>query len=163
MGIWDQLNTRTLFGTAKATAAQINAQEKDIHLQESNRAVLADVNLINTSLMRDGAPIPGTMTIKSTGALTEAGTVTVFQPAEGEVWQIVAMSMNPTGSGGHRGIGALYDGTATVELFDSSASSEAENIEYNTPLFIDNSCYLRFTVVSVDTSLELKAAMIRVR
>ena len=94
MGIWDQLNTRTLFGSAKATAEQVNTQEKDVHLEEKNRALLADVNLINKSLMRDGRVIP------ESGVLTDvtltdngwANRVVMMSPAQGEVMRYVAAS-----------------------------------------------------------------------
>jgi len=98
MGIWEQLNTRTLFGSAKATAEEVNLQEKNIHLQESNRVLLTDVNLINESLMRDGSPIPGTSEVVSTGEKAEdLSRIVLKTPAAGEVWQVACLSATVSG------------------------------------------------------------------
>ena len=99
MGIWEQLNTRTLFGSAKATAEEVNLQEKDIFLMESNRALLSDVNLINQSLMRDtGGPIPNTSEVVTTGSKGEDLTRIVLKaPADGEVWQVSCLSATVSG------------------------------------------------------------------
>ena len=50
-----------------------------------------------------------------------------------------------------------------VELFDTSGTGSAEALSYDTPLYIDHELYLTFNVITVDTSLQLKAALIRVR
>ena len=88
MGIWEQLNTRTLFGSAKATATQVNQQEKDIHLQENNRSLLADVNLINKALMRDGRAIPGTSKVVAITSDDSGAKFLVDKPNPGEVWDL---------------------------------------------------------------------------
>ena len=95
MGIWDQLNTRTLFGSAKVTPSQMNAQEKDIHLEEKNRALLADVNLINKAVMRDGSPIPNTCAIK-TVTLSDDSRTSLFEPEAGSVYTVQSITVNWT-------------------------------------------------------------------
>ena len=57
MGIWDQLNTKTIADNA---GTEIQVQSNPVHLQESNRQDLADVKLINDATMRNGLFIPNT-------------------------------------------------------------------------------------------------------
>jgi hypothetical protein len=86
MGIWEQLNTKTL--EDGSDAAVINAQTKDIQLQESNKPELMDTIVVNQASMRsDGGIIPGTMSFKVL-PFTDNGTQTVLEPARGEVWRI---------------------------------------------------------------------------
>lgn len=159
--LFENLTSKTL---STVSATNIDALTRDVHIEKTNQEALFATVLVNEATMRDGSFIPGTGNIVSTDAITDNGTtVVVFQPADGEVWQVIAMSQTPVGSGSHRTIGALYDGTASVELWDNTASGTAEQLEYSEPLFIDSSMYLRYTVVTVDTSILLKAAMFRVR
>lgn len=173
-----QTNTKTVSAPAGSTGAgdslpasvftvaDFDLVKNQVHLQEENFQLMEALNTMGqlTSMQSQSGPIPGTMAIEFSLS-TSAETTTVFQPNAGEIWQVVAMSMLPAGAGSHRGIGSLYEakGDISVELFDSSGSGTAESLSYDTPIFISNDVYLRFTVVTVDTSLALKAAVVRVR
>lgn len=87
MGIWDQLNTKTI---ADKAATEIQAQSNPVHLQESNRSELSDIQLINNANLRsDGGIIPDT--IQAFGStFTDNGTAAILTPEKGEVWQIIA-------------------------------------------------------------------------
>ena len=118
--------------------------------------------LSNTS--SSSGPIPNTSVIKTSTFTGSTGNKTVFQPDKGQVWQIMAMSMTPSGSGSYRGIVNLKNSDGDfVELVDKSATGTAESLQYDTPLFITNEVFLDFTVVTVDTALALKVAFVRVR
>lgn len=175
-----QTNTKTVGAPAASTgltgdqapASIFSVSDYDlvrnqVHLEESQVRALEILTLIGdvTGMRSSSGPIPNTGEVKTTGALTSTGKVTVFQPALGETYQVTAMSMDPEGSGSFRGIGLLVDGTSgeTVEIFDASGTGSAEAVQYTTPIFIDNNCYLDFSVITVDTSLALKAACVRVR
>ena len=86
MGIWDQLNTKTIADNA---GTDIQVQSNPVHLQESNRAELQDIKLINESSLRsDNGIIPGTLSFKVHN-FTDNDIVTVIEPAKGEVWRIL--------------------------------------------------------------------------
>ncbi len=94
-------------------------------------------------------PMPGTGSIKSTGDTEDTGNITVFQPSAGEVYRLQTISVDPSGSGTKRVIGYLYDGTTSTEIFDTgNFTSEAEEIKFQGPLFIDNSCYFRANIIT---------------
>jgi hypothetical protein len=151
-------------------------------LQATNQNALLTYNIINSAAMRDGGPMPQTSKVVSTGQLSDTGTVVAFRPAFGEVWQLMAMSLDPDGTNAaHRGIGYIVDfstltnpadptnlsGANIVEIFDSSLSTSAESLTYDTPLFLDNNTFFALNVVTLDTgagdTLGLKIACIRVR
>lgn len=146
------------------TATDFDLVKNQVHLEEENFQLMEALNTMGqiTNMQSQSGPIPGTSAIK-TSTSTTAETTNVFVPNIGEVWQVMAMSMLPAGSGSHRGIGSLGDGTNSVELFDQSGTGTAESLNYDTPIYITSDVYLRFTVVTVDTSLTLKAAVVRVR
>ena len=135
MGIWDQLNTRTLFGSEKATAQQVNRQEKDIHLQENNRSLLADVNLINKALMRDGGPIPGSLVIRQVVSDDSGVKFTLDFVEEGEVWQLygfaIAAMSGRSGSCLHEIFIADRNTSLSCEIIDVDANSSQVPLQEN--------------------------------
>ena len=87
MGIWDQLNTKTIGDNA---GTEIQVQSNPVHLQEQNRQDLTDIKLINDATLRSGQFIPGTGNIEEV-TLTDgdSGVKTVLVSCEkGEVKQI---------------------------------------------------------------------------
>jgi len=177
--IYEQLNTKTL---GDVEAIDIQALQDKVHIQEINKQELETYNLINKAAMRDGLPIPESGKVVTTGFLDDTGTVVVFRPDKGEVYTLMAMSLDPNGSNAaHRGIGYLVDvstlsnpadptnlsGANFVEIFDATLSTSAESLTYDTPLFIDNNLMFALNVVTLDTAagdlLALKIAMLRVR
>ena len=142
--------------------------KRQMNLQLTNLEAFNMLNTLGqiTNMQSQSGPIPMTGVGKTTGALTSTGKVTVFQPDPGEVWQVMAMSMDPEGSGAYRGIGTLVDrtnGEGIIEIFDVCGTGSAEALRYDTPIYIDHELYLVFNVITVDTSLRLNAAFIRVR
>lgn len=87
MGIWNQLNTKTI---ADNPGTEIQVQSNPVHLQEQNRQDLSDIKLINDATMRDGSPIPGTATVVNV-QYSDNAYVTIKTPAKGEVFQILGM------------------------------------------------------------------------
>lgn len=86
MGIWDQLNTKTI---ADNPGTEIQTQSNPVHFQESNREDLEDIKLINESSLRsDNGIIPGTIAFK-VADFTDNEKHTVVAPAKGEVWRIL--------------------------------------------------------------------------
>ena len=167
MGIWDQLNTRTLFGSEKATAQQVNRQEKDIHLQENNRSLLADVNLINKALMRDGGQIPGTGKVEIIQASTSGEKTPGFNPNPGEVWEVYGFGIidmaGRSGSVAHDVM--LYDGTNYSWLADDSASSSSFLVTTGEQAraYVDENLTVVYTATGTFTTSNLSFTAIRVR
>ena len=86
MGIWDQLNTKTIADNA---GTEIQVQSNPVHLQEQNRQDLADIKLINDATLRsDNGLIPGTISL-AVANFTDNGTETIVAPVKGEVWKIL--------------------------------------------------------------------------
>jgi len=146
------------------TVTDFDVVKNQVHLEERNFQLMEALNVMGqiTNMQSNSGPIPGTLAIKTSTSTTAESTI-VFQPDAGQVWQVMALSILPVGGGTYRGIGNLYDGNNAVELFDKSGSGTAESLDYDTPIFISSDVYLRFTVITVDTSLTLKAAVVRVR
>lgn len=174
MGIWDQLNTRTLFGSAKASAEDINTQEKDIHLEEKNRSLLADVNLINQSLMRDGLIIPGTGAIKLSPSVTDNAVTTWFQPNPGEVWVVDMAGFVWTDKTGDAGVTMYYyDGTTTLDVayLNNTATGSlitarfSDDGSWEWPFHLDENCYIQFLAGSASNwaSGQFQGACWRIR
>jgi hypothetical protein len=93
VGIWDQLNTKTIKDVA---SADIQRQSNAIHLEENNRQALMDVALINKSQLRDGKPMPDQGKVVQTSGDSDR---IQFQPNAGEVWQFVGGDILETASG----------------------------------------------------------------
>jgi len=87
VGIWDQLNTKTIADNA---GTEIQVQSNPVHLQESNRQDLSDIKLINDASMRNGLFIPNTGNIDEvTISDADSGVKTVLVSCEkGEVKQV---------------------------------------------------------------------------
>lgn len=146
-------------------ATDFDQIRNQVNLEVGNIQLLDVLNTLGqiTNTQSTSGPIPHTSAIK-TSSQTSTGNFIVFRPDSGQVWQVMAMSILPAGSGSYRGIGALVDEAGNaVELFDKSGTGTAESLDYDTPIFITRDVYLQFTVVTVDTSLTLKAAVVRVR
>ena len=87
MGIWNQLNTKTI---ADNPGTEIQVQSNPVHLQEQNRLELSDIKLINDATMRSGQFIPGTGNMDEiTLTDSESGVKTVLVSCQkGEVKQV---------------------------------------------------------------------------
>ena len=96
MGIWDQLNTKTI---ADNPASEIQTQSNPVHLQDSNRLELQDIKLINDATMRNGSPIVGTMVMQETTVTDNTGTAMLTCP-KGQVLQVLNYGYKAVGSTG---------------------------------------------------------------
>ena len=144
MGIWDQLNTKTL---ADLPTEDIQRQSNPIHLELDNEEILQSVKLLNDVTFRDGLPIPATQVIVPVQA-TDSGTrVVIKQPNKGEVWRIAAATCTGLagGSGNVQHRFFFGDGTNIINWFYLSSSSsdlvmnqEAEWSGANGPTFDEN-------------------------
>jgi len=177
--LYDQLVTKSV---QSVTAEDITILTNPVKLSSINQDQLIMMKIINDAIMRDGMPMPGTSKVVNTGFISDTQTVVVFRPEVGEVWQLMAMSLDPNGSNAaHRGIGYIVDFSSLtdpnsptnlsnanfVEIFDQTLSTSAESLTYDTPLYLDHNTYFALNVVTLDTSagdtLALKIACIRVR
>ena len=160
MGIWDQLNSRTLFGSTKATAAQVNSQEKDIHIEEKNRALLNDVNLINESLMRDGGVMPGTMVLD---VVTESdnGTYDVFIPTDGECWMICTLNWETKNADSISFY--INDGTNQARIAYFGATAPDLGAEMPPNLYVTSPCKLEVQLSGSTGSNTATCTRVRVR
>jgi len=94
-----------------------------------------------------GLPDPGSLAIVAANADSSG---TIAQPAAGEVWQIINISIQESEGAGAAGALALYDGSSTSYVwFDSSVSASAiKIIEFPGTLYLTNDVYLVLTVGS---------------
>jgi len=170
MGIWDQLNTRTLFGSEKATAQEVNRQEKDIHLQEKNRSLLADVNLINKALMRDGGPIPASLVIRELVSDDSGVKFTLDFVEAGEVWQLYGFSIAAmTGRSGsclHEVFIGDRNTSLTSEILDVDAGSSQlplQELQFGGGMYIDSNAYVIYECTGTFTDSTMRFISVRVR
>jgi len=147
------------------SVADFDQVRNQVTLEDKNFELLNALNIMGqiTNMQSQSGPIPGTLKIvTSTG--TSAGNNIAFQPAVGQVWELTAASFGAVGSGSYRGILSLKDGDGNyVELVDKSGTGTGQSLDFSTPVFVTNDVYLDFTIVTVDTSLSVKAAVVRVR
>lgn len=147
------------------TVEDFDQVRNQVNLEDKNYQLLEALNTIGqiTNMQSQSGPIPGSLKIVTSSG-TAAGNNIAFQPSSGEVWELTAASFGAVGSGSWRGILALKDGDGNyVELVDKSTSGTGQSLDFSTPVYITNDVYLEFTIVTVDTSLSVKAAVVRVR
>ena len=94
-----------------------------------------------------GLPDPKSLAIVAANADSSG---TIAQPAAGEVWQVINISIQESEGAGAAGALALYDGSSTSYVwFDSSVSASAiKIIEFPGTLYLTNDVYLVLTVGS---------------
>jgi hypothetical protein len=176
--VLDQTNTKTVGPPPAATglvgdqlpdtvfsALDFDQIKNQVNLEAKNFQLLETLNTMGqiTNMQSQSGPLPGTLKIVTTTG-TSAGNNIAFQPDVNEVWELTAASFGAVGSGSWRGILALKDGDGNyVELVDKSTSGTGQSLDFVTPIFITSDVYLEFTIVTVDTSLSVKAAVVRVR
>lgn len=175
MGIWEQLNSKTLFGSSKATAAEVNAQTRDINIEKKNVELLQDVNTINSSLMRDGRPMPGTGKIFLLEKTTTAREVW-FTPNKGEVWKLInagsTASSGPSGSLTYYLYIACTDQNGDQSIIyagsESSGSTEVQLVDFfdsKGDWYVDENMQVQIALSAMQgvTTFDLKMLAIRVR
>lgn len=113
--IFRELNTKTI-GDNPST--DIDLVSKAVHLQESNRTDLLELDLINRVTMRNGSPMPGTMTLHS-ATVTDNTFTPIVQVGKGEVLQVVSFGYQVSGLSG--------SATLTVFITPDPESGDATN------------------------------------
>ena len=154
--IWDNLNTTEI---GEEPGSVIDVQTRRINLERNNKQLLSDVNLINQATFRtDGAPIPGTAQVVSSGSLAENVTKSVLlTPAKGEVWMVCALSSTKntvTTMNFQFGVEDTVN-TAIAYLCDFNITSGIGPINeggFVTPIFLDENCKLIFNATKISGS-----------
>jgi hypothetical protein len=174
VGIWDQLNTKTIADNA---GTEIQVQSNPVHLQEQNRQDLADIKLINDASMRDGSPMVGTM-IQVETVQTDSSTMTPFLTVpKGQVYQVLNYGYRSTGQSGTctltvfmgpKGEEASTDAGGFRILYHQTTSSTPvinSDADYRalSPLVLDENFQLNFTFGGTFTNITLRCIAIRIR
>ena len=173
MGIWDQLNTKTIADNA---GTEIQVQSNPVHLQESNRSELEDIKLINDATMRNGSPIVGTMLMQETTVTDNTATPFLTCP-KGQVLQVINYGYRAEGASGTLTFTAFMgpagsesetdQGGIRILYYTSSAATPVINSDADyralSPLVIDENFQLGFTISGSYTSVTLRAFAIRIR
>lgn len=167
MGIWDQLNTKTIADNA---GTEIQVQSNPVHLQESNRLKLQDIHLINRATLRDGSPIPATSVIATATATDSGNRVIIKQPEIGEVWRVIAMTIESVAGGSGDVTYEVFvgDGTELQSILKRTQTTPPVNLnqelEYPDGLTLDSNNTLQFSATRTSlTSAKIQVLMTRIR
>ncbi len=139
--IWANLNPKTI---SDNPSQQVNQVTQPIHLEKANKQALEATVLINNALLRaDNAIIPGTMKIVSVNGGTEASTpITLYEPNEGELWRVLDISAERTGSGTTNYYPRYYDNVEDVNLPILDLASSDGEVQFDTwpesAVFVDS-------------------------
>lgn len=162
MGIWDQLNTKTIADNA---GTEIQVQSNPVHLQESNRQELQDIKLINDATMRSGAPIPATCEIVQI-AYDDNAYFTIKTPSKGEVFQVMSMFVF-TASGFTSGNISVVDNVNGTRCHIADVSSSGGDVfdqGWGGPVYIDENVTLQFYPNgTITSSAQVNTYLVRVR
>ena len=165
--LYRQLSSEQL-GTASKTNFDI-AQDS-IFLDSSSEDELRRVNLIGqaSNLQSQSGPIPGTVALKASADITGSGLYkTIFQPNEGEIWQLVdtnAQITNATGTVKLRLV--LWDSASSaIVIIDKEDSSVTDEfvMQSPSPIFFDSNVYLRGWAQGTFDAVSYSAVVVRVR
>lgn len=162
--LYQQLSSEQL-GTASKTNFDI-AQDS-IFLDSSSEDELRRVNLVGqaTNLQSQSGPIVGTMSIKQATVTGSGLFKTIHQPAQGEIWQVVAASFDLQGSSGSvKNRLYLADGSDNVIVENESSSVDGEFIVTTTgPILYSYEVYLQGWSQGTFDDVVWEVAVVRVR
>ena len=169
------MNTKTI-GDADATAIQQNSNP--VHLTAGNKGLLQDIVTINKASMRDGSPMPGTMTLHS-ATVTDNTFTPIVQVAKGEVLQVVSFGYHVTGLTGNAtfnlyitpdpesGSGATQYGGNNIFYYSSSSGNPAlpSDADYRQTATLDicEDFQLGFTLSGSYTDATVRIITVRLR
>jgi len=150
------------------TADNFDSLRDNAFITPENMEFMRDMLTVGwiSGQISSSGPMPGTGVVKTTGNVEATGNLDVFQPNVGEVYRLQSISIDPSGSGTKRVIGYLYDGTTSTEIFDTgNFTSEAEEIKFQGPLFLDNNLYFRVNIIAAGAGngSDIRCAVIRER
>ena len=146
--------------------SEVFAQGTDGAEDEYRRLLLLGLASQASSI---SGPIPLGAQVASTGTVDSNTTTTLFQPAAGEVWQVMGVSMDASaGSGSVTAVLQYTDGSSNdVRIEANSTAGESEfNITSTAgPLYVTYDLFLEITTSAVGAgeSAIFNAAVIRVR
>jgi len=173
VGIWNQLNTKTI---ADNPGTEIQTQSNPVHLQEENRQELEDIKLINDATMRNGSPIVGSMVMQEVTVTDNTGTAMLTCP-KGQVYQVLNYNYKAVNSSGTLTFTAFMgpkgqeasaeQGGIRILYYQSAASTPVINSDADyralSPLVIDENFQLGFTINGSYDSVTVRCIAIRIR
>ena len=167
MGIWEQLNTKTI-GDLPST--DIQRQSNPIHLEEDNEEILRSVKLLNDVTLRDGLPIPNTSEIIVATATDSGNAVRVKLPNQGEVWQILNAHISTSGGSGSISHEFYFtdqtNSNSFMWYFLSSSGSNLtlqQDTDWTPPFYMDENLEFTYEATGTFTTTTLSIMMIRIR
>ena len=180
MGIWDQLNTKTI---GDKPSVDIQKQSNPVHLQDQNRQELIDIKLINDATFRSSSDIIPDSGNLDTQTITDNGysnRVVIMSPEKGEVLRVIGLAATTSGSPSSS-IGYFFflqdqtvDNTSSnAAIYLDSQSSGSSNVPFlGVSTFLNTSQYelaYPFQLTAyVDnlqgtSSIDIKTATVRVK
>ena len=172
-----QLNTKTvgppLSGTGLSTdqapdtiitADDFDRVRNQINIQKNNKQALEVLNEIGriTGMQSQAGPIPNTQFVSTVTDTAGSGNVTgtVYQPANGTVWQLCAAELTLKNATNVRlRIGTLLN-SSKVQI---SLISSAGIFELNDPIFIGYPCFLEYQIIGSSGDNTVACSLVRVR
>ena len=138
--------------------------KNQVHLEAENYQLMEALNVMGqlTNMQSHAGPIPGTQFVLDTTGITNSH-ATVYQPAVGTVYQLVAASII-TLDGAASMILNLEDSTTSNRVQIDTFNATSNPMELNEPIYVTNETFL--TVRTSDASsgnARLASSLIRVR
>jgi len=147
------------------TAEDFDLVKNQVHLEEKNFQLMEALNIMGqiTNMQSQAGPIPGTQFVLDTTSISNSD-VTVYQPAKGTVYQLVAASII-TLDGASSMILNLKDSTTDNKVQIDTFNATSNPLELNEPIFVTNETYLsvRTSNASTGGNARLATSLIRVR
>jgi len=165
---YEQLNSKII---GELDALTIQTLSNPVHLESGNKSILDAINLVNNASFRsDGGPLPATSVI-ATATATESGTrVVIKQPQLGEIWRVIAMTIESVAGGSGDVVYDIFvgDGTELQNITKRTQTSPPvhinQELEYPAGLTIDSNNSLQFSATrSSLSSAKIQVLMTRIR
>jgi len=147
VGIWDQLNTKTI---GDKPSVDIQKQSNPVHLQDDNRQELTDIKLINDATFRSSSDIIPDSGNLDTQTITDNGydnRVVIMSPEKGEVLRLIGVNATTTGSP-----------TASITYFFFLQDRTIDNSSSTAALYLDSQSTSSSNVPLMGTSTFLTTA-----
>jgi len=146
------------------TVEDFDLVKNQVHLEEKNFQLMEALNVMGqiTSMQSQSGPIPGTQFVLDTTGISNSDT-TVYQPAKGTVYQLVAASITSL-DGASTMILKLKDSQSDNSVQIDTFNSTSNPIELNEPIFITNETFLIVRTSNASSgNARLASSLIRVR
>lgn len=165
---YEQLNSKII---GELDALTIQTLSNPVHLESGNKSILEAIKLVNNASFRsDGGPLPGSSVI-ATATATESGTrVVIKNPQVGEVWRVIAMTVESVAGGSGDVTYEVFvgDGTELQSIIKRAQTSPPVNLnqelEYPAGLTLDSNNTLQFSATRTSlSSAKIQVLMTRIR